>query len=105
MESRNQTNTAPVENDAFWVQHHESQQSSGLSRSDYCRQNGLNYDRFGYWLKKQKERVGGRLIAVKLKSTPLTAVSATLCTFELKNGHCLKIHDIQTLSLILDRYE
>ena len=105
MKSHNQANTAPIENDAFWRQHHTSQQLSGLTRSDYCRQHGLNYDRFGYWLKKQKDRVDGGLIAVKLKSTSLTATSATLCTLELKNGHCLKIHDTQALALILARYE
>jgi hypothetical protein len=93
-----------IENDEFWRKHHEAQQSSGLSRAMYCRQYELNYNNFAYWIKKQKNHVGGSLIAVKLKSDVFSTSQNILCTLDLKNGHSLKIYDTQALTLILERY-
>lgn len=80
--------------------------ASGLTRSKYCRQNKLNYDQFSYWLKKQlcNKNKSTKLVSVKVKpdSQP-TAAQSILCTLNLKSGHCLKIHDISALSIILDR--
>jgi len=104
MDSQNQLPSSPIENDAFWQKHHDLLKSGELSRKIYCRQHGLNYDRFGYWIKKQKSPVDEKLIAIKVKSTTATTALSALCTLELKNGCSLKIHDVQALSIILDRY-
>jgi hypothetical protein len=104
MELEDQSNRASIKNDAFWQQHYELMRASRLSRSIYCRQHGLDYDRFGYWLKKQKHQDESNLIPVRLKSEMVAASQTVICTLELKNGHSLKIHDAQALTVILDRY-
>lgn len=105
METRNPSQSKQVENEAFWRQHYESQKSSGLSRTTYCRQYDLNYDRFGYWISKWNHSHSDKLISVKLKAvTTATSETTTLCTLNLKNGYSLKIHDAQALVVILERY-
>jgi hypothetical protein len=87
----------PKENQVFWQQHYESLKLSKLSRLDYCRQHGLNYDRFGYWISK--------LISVKLKSTIEPATEKVIiCALDLKNGNSLKVYDVKVLLIILEKY-
>lgn len=41
------------ENNSFWKKHQLDFAASGLTtRSAYCKKQAINYDRFGYWLKK-----------------------------------------------------
>jgi hypothetical protein len=94
-------------NEEFWRHHYELLKTSGMKRSDYCHENKLNYDRFGYWIsrwnrfKKSEDSIG--LVSVKLKSNePIQ--SKILCTLDLKNGSCLKIHHFEALEMILERY-
>lgn len=96
---------SPVENEEFWRNHHQMQKASGLTRSDYSRQHGLNYDRFGYWIKKQSlnKNHSAELISIKVKASNSPAMQSTLCTLNLSSGHHLQIHDISVLSIILDR--
>lgn len=94
--------TSAVEDESFWRQHYESQKSSGHSRADYCRHNKLNYDRFGYWIHKWKYQ--NKLIPIKLKSSSEIILQPMLCTLELRNGCCLKIHDVKALDIILEKY-
>ena len=90
MEANHTSLKPPIENEAFWKHHHELFKSSGMKRSDYCRENNLNYMRFGYWInrwnrfKNDKEPIG--LISVKLKSDELPAKQKILCTLNLKDG-------------------
>ncbi len=98
--------SAPTKNKAFWKNHVELQKSNDLSRADYCRQNNLNYHSFGYWLKKwppYERQESSRLIAIKIKPDSEVQTQATLCTLTLNNGRCLKIHDLQSLALILEK--
>jgi hypothetical protein len=37
---------------AFWKAHVKALQTSGLSRAEYCRRNGLSYDAMTYWHSK-----------------------------------------------------
>jgi hypothetical protein len=37
---------------AFWRHHVEQWQHSGLTQIDYCRQQDVSRDRFGYWKKR-----------------------------------------------------
>ena len=97
---------APIKNKAFWKNHVELQKISDLSRADYCRQNNLSYHNFAYWLKKwppYERQESSRLIAIKIKSDPEIQTQETLCTLTLNNGRCLKIHDLQSLALILEK--
>ena len=90
-----------IEDKEFWQNHLEKLKISGLSRFQYCRENDINYDRFGYWLKKLSPPIS-KFISVKLQASDVKAEHATLCTIELR-GHVLKIHDLSALSLMLER--
>lgn len=93
-----------IENDEFWQHHDKLQKASDLSRSAYCRRYGLNYYRFCYWAKKSNQVCAvNKLVSVKLKPITNQAAQNILCTLELNNGRCLKIHDTQALSFILER--
>lgn len=91
----------------FWKEHASKQRESGLSVSGYCRKHQLNYDRFYYWLRKNKPSVP-RLLPIKI-SQPVEPSSSNrdtapvLCTLTLKNGGILQIHDKNVLPLILSR--
>ncbi len=90
-----------IEGREFWEQQLVRLKTSGLSRSQYCRENNINYDRFGYWLKRLPP-VSSEFIPVKLQTPELSAPHATLCTLKLR-GHILKIHDLSALSFVLER--
>lgn len=92
------TNT--IESQSFWQQHIEKLKASGLPRTQYCRDNELNYDRFGYWLNKLTQE--SCFIPVKLKLPENKLTQPTLYTVELRNC-VIKIHDISTLSFVLNR--
>ena len=44
------TRQYPHENDAYWVEIYSDFKNSNKSRNAYCKAQGINYDRFGYWL-------------------------------------------------------
>jgi hypothetical protein len=92
---------AIIENKQFWKQQVEKLKASGLSRTQYCRTNSINYHRFGYWLKKLPS-VSSKLVPVKLQPPEATSPNSTLCTLELR-GYILKIHDLSALSFVLAR--
>jgi hypothetical protein len=94
------------ESEAFWKNHIELQKTSGLSRANYCRQNKLTYHCFCYWQSKWssgESQKPSSLIAIQLKPRAETESQKTLCTLLLSGGRCLKIHDRESLSIILDR--
>lgn len=78
-----------IENEEFWKQEVEKLKTSGLSRSQYCRDNGINYVRFGYWLKRLSP-ASLKFVPVKLQAPQSPTTDATLCTIEFR-GHILKI--------------
>lgn len=91
-----------IENEIFWKQELDKLKASGLSRSQYCRENGVNYDRFGYWVKRLSA-ASPTFVSVKLKVPEVAASSlVTICTIELRE-HVLKIHDFSALSFVLER--
>lgn len=93
--------TAVIERKDFWRQQLENLKISGLTRSQYCRENNINYDRFGYWLKRLSP-VSSEFIPVKLQTPELASPHSALCTLELR-GHILNIHDLSALSFVLER--
>jgi hypothetical protein len=93
-----------VGTEKFWRGHYEAQKLSQLSRKAYCKQNGISYSQFSYWAGKWNQNHVGKLIPVGVKGKINSKSEETLCTLELKNGHCLKIHNSKVLDIILERY-
>jgi hypothetical protein len=93
--------TIAIEGRDFWQHQLESLNTSGLTRSQYCRENNINYDRFGYWLKRLSP-VSSEFVPVKLHAPELPSPHSALCTLELR-GHILNIHDLSALSFVLER--
>lgn len=91
-----------IESKEFWEQQLKRFKESGLTRSQYCRDNNINYDRFGYWLKRLSPAELSTFVPVKLRTPEPTSSHLVLCTLELR-GHILKIHDRSALSFILER--
>jgi hypothetical protein len=92
------------EDSTYWSHHAKLFKQSGLTRINYCRQNNVNSDRFGYWLSKQKSASNTPMVAVKLKSAsePLLLTPEVLCTLNLRNGNVLKIQDMRVIAFILE---
>ena len=90
-----------IDRKEYWQEQLERLKTSGLSRSQYCRDNSINYDRFGYWLKKLSP-VSPIFVPVKMQMPETSITQSLLCTIELR-GHILKIHDASVLSILLDR--
>jgi hypothetical protein len=91
-----------TEDKAFWQKQLERLKESGLSRSQYCRDNGINYDRFGYWLKKLLSSSSSAFVPIKVEVSDSLSANILLCTLELR-GYTLKVHDISALSFLLER--
>lgn len=106
----------PEENEEYWKQHRSGFLASGLSRKMYCKEQGVNYDRFNYWFKKlsphretvpspkKSSRKNGLLLPVRLGQVKPDFLSTPLCTLNLKNGHNLVIHHERALSLLLEQW-
>jgi hypothetical protein len=90
-----------IENKEYWQEKLDRLKASGLSRSQYCRNNNINYDRFGYWLKRLSP-ITPTFVPVKMHVPEISISQPLLCTIEF-HGHILKIHDSSVLSILLDR--
>lgn len=90
-----------IESKEYWEQQLEQLKLSGLTRAKYCKENGVNYDRFGYWLAKLRPMSSG-FVPVHVQPNSHGMHQNTLCTLEM-GKHILKIHDASVLSIILDR--
>jgi hypothetical protein len=49
----------PTDLAAYWQQHIDQWQGSGLSQPKYCQANDLTYHRFVYWRRKFERGAGG----------------------------------------------
>jgi len=102
-----QQSSANLTHEQYWKEHLAKQKQSGLPAAVYCRQYQLNYDRFYYWIRKER-RSAPRLIPIELKS-PVTTDSVStrtilppvLCTLTLRDGSVLIIHDKRSIPLVL----
>ena len=90
-----------IEGKEYWQEQLHRLKASGLSRSRYCREHDINYDRFGYWLKRLSP-VPSTFVPVKIQASEIPITHPLLCTIELR-GHVLNIHDASVLSILLDR--
>ena len=106
----------PRETEGYWKQQQTAWLVSGLSRKQYCRKQGVNYDRFQYWLKKLSPQQGmaqsakntpvnnASLLPVTVSQTKQNTLPIPLCTLHLNNGHHLTIHHERALSLLLEQW-
>jgi hypothetical protein len=122
--SKKQANRYASEDKQYWENHLTLFSTSGLNRRRYCQQQGVDYDRFAYWIKRLKTAASNTakhtrsttqsptvLLPVQLKTqSSARSISATvsrsvvvLATMHLKNGHALEIHDERGLLVILER--
>lgn len=110
------------EDENFWRKHVIAYPDSGLTKVAYCRENAINYDRFFYWIKKisspqktllkkisRKDRkkhtaVIAPLLSVQLKHEPDSIKLGIHCSISLKNGATMRIHDQQSLLIILEKW-
>lgn len=92
---------AVIESKEFWEQQLAKLESSGLSRAQYCRENRVNYDRFGYWLTRLRP-TASKFLPIKVQECHSATTLTALCTLEIR-GHVLKIHDVSALSFILEK--
>jgi len=100
METYSETTDASAtmtEDTSFWKKHIEGHRSSKLSRAAYCRQQGINYDRFQYWHKKLTSP-SKKLIPVTLKRTQSHNV---ICTIEMAKNCRVLVHDHVALQTII----
>lgn len=110
------------EDENFWRNHIANFSLSGLTKTNYCKQNGINYARFFYWIRilsrplpdqksktvQNKENHTKKiktLLPVQIKQvTANENKPLSLCTLNMKNGCALHIHDQQTLLFILEKW-
>jgi hypothetical protein len=103
------------EDESFWQNHLFEFRKSKLTRKQYCRQNGVDYYRFTYWMKKliiQQLQVPSdqeevlekpQLLSIELKSEYKKSEVAAPFSLNFKNGCVLQIHNEQALSIILEK--
>lgn len=115
--SRKQVVRYVEEDELFWRNHLLCLERSGLTRANYCRKKGVNYDRFRYWKKVLMSKPGGvdahpklllnakpKLLPITLKSDELKSPGLLgLCRLELSNGNCLHLHDRGLVEQLLSR--
>jgi hypothetical protein len=68
--------TCDLESDKgrFWQEHLAHWRSSGLTQSQYCRQQGLRWHTFHYWRKKLDGISGSKVGGSRLRLVPLNAL-------------------------------
>lgn len=98
----------PEETPAFWQEHFKRFATLALSRKAYCRQQGLNYDRFQYWFYKlNKANKANRKNDQAIRPIPVK-VSAeknntALCCLQVGDQTSLSIYDHGIVSDLLSR--
>jgi len=81
------------------MSHVQAYRNSDLSKRDYCRLNKITYHQLSYWLSKFTE-TATKLVPVRIEE-PQAPTETVLCSLQLKQGLCLKIHDLNALNAII----
>ena len=105
-----------AEDEHYWRHHLSGFSCSKQTKKQYCKENGVAYDRFFYWIrklsiptiqqspnKKNPAEKMPQLLPVQLNQKDHETQSAALCILTLKNGCTLHIHDQQSLSFIIEK--
>jgi hypothetical protein len=82
----------------YWQTQVKQFHQCNLSRAEYCRQHGVNYDRFSYWYQRLRKQSLSKLLPVEV--TPSNATKLQ-CTLEFANGMQLHIHNQEALAHLL----
>ena len=91
----------PHEDEAYWAEIYSRVKSSGISRKAYCKTHGINYDRFGYWLSRQRKPTD--LIAVKVAHPSSCDTRAVIASVRWSTTQELVFHDVDTLCAVMKR--
>ena len=77
---------------AFWNDHIEAWQASGLSQAAYCRQHGLNPGTFAGRLREYRAGPAPAAPAlIPIRVEPAPAARAEPLILRLTSGHCLEL--------------
>ena len=95
------TRQYPHENDAYWVEIYSDFKNSNKSRNAYCKAQGINYDRFGYWLSRQKKPT--KLIAVKVTNSSSPETRRVLASIKGANQQELLLYNVDTVCTVMQR--
>ncbi len=101
--SKDDPSISEVTDENYWRKIIDDQKSSKLNRAAYCRKHQINYDNFGYWLRKFENKIIKSFVPIKIKSEFIQPAeyNKVLCTLIAKNGSSLQIYDKEVLSVIL----
>jgi hypothetical protein len=95
------------EDESYWSNQLLSFRASLLTRKGYCRQNGINYDRFTYWIGKlttqQAQAASKQLLPIQLKPEFKKPEPVSLFSLIFKSGCILQVHNAEALSIILEK--
>ena len=91
----------PEEDEQYWLGIYSHFKKSGQSRKAYCKAQGINYDRFGYWLSRKTKAPA--LIAVKVTHVSSVDTHLALASLRLSSTHAIVFHDVEALCAIMTR--
>jgi len=83
-----------------WKQRLADQQSSGLNKTEYCRQHDLNYDQFQYWYRQSKSRARTTELIPVTVSAVSEATVHSHCVVEYSHGVRLHIQSNVALAML-----
>jgi hypothetical protein len=96
------TQQYPQEDEQYWSEVYSDFKRSGEeSRKAYCKTHGINYDRFGYWLSRQKKSTA--LIAVKVTKSLSPETRRVLASIKGTNQQELLLYDVDTVCTVMQR--
>lgn len=97
------TQQYPHEDEAYWSEIYSRFKSSGESRKAYCKTHAINYDRFGYWLRRPLQRKPTKLIAVKVSPVVSCDTRVVIASVRWSANQELVFHDVDSLCAVMKR--
>lgn len=100
-----------IEDKNYWAKHVKNYGSGRFrSKQAYCRQLGIDYNRFLYWRRKltgkltQEVGPSQRSLLMPVVAVPHQSPKSEthLCTLEFKQGHQLRIHNESVLEKLIN---
>jgi len=86
----------PAAKEQFWKEHIEQHRQSKLTRSEYCRQNGLKLHQFIYWKKRfarkqSRENGGVSFVALNVASAIKPVATKNTLNVFTPNGYRIEL--------------
>lgn len=95
------TAPATVEDENYWANHIKSFKMSPLTCKNYCKEHGIDFNRFSYRYYKVKNKKPAALIPVSVLEQPDRVTE--LCRVEITGGHSIVVYDAVILDQLLSR--